>query len=236
MRFSYIRDTACITVITLSTIAGAQAATVNLAPIVDASPEEQIIYLQDTAYLYGSATDPDGHAIADWEWEVISAPGGSTYSVAPANTQNTSFATDTIGDYVITLIATDGLLWSDPDAVLVTVIENLAPTAVASVSPTSGVAPLAVNFDATGSSDPEGDLLYYDWDFGDFSTGVGATPSHEYNLPGLYTASLMVTDAYGNIDFDTVNINVSAVPVPPAVWLFGTGLIGLIGVARRKKS
>jgi hypothetical protein len=36
------------------------------------------------------------------------------------------------------------------------------------------------------------------------------------------------------VNFD--NIVVSAVPVPAAFWLFGSGLIGLIGVARRKKA
>ncbi|HIB83546.1 MAG TPA: VPLPA-CTERM sorting domain-containing protein, partial [Chromatiaceae bacterium] len=30
------------------------------------------------------------------------------------------------------------------------------------------------------------------------------------------------------------NVNVSDVPVPAAVWLFGSGLIGLVGMARRK--
>jgi hypothetical protein len=35
---------------------------------------------------------------------------------------------------------------------------------------------------------------------------------------------------------DDVTFGVSAVPVPAAAWLFGSGLIGLIGIARRKKS
>ena len=38
----------------------------------------------------------------------------------------------------------------------------------------------------------------------------------------------------GEVWFD--NVSVPAVPIPPAVWLFGSGLIGLIGVARRKAS
>ena len=39
-------------------------------------------------------------------------------------------------------------------------------------------------------------------------------------------------DAY----FDNISVNVEAVPVPAAVWLFGSGLLGLVGVARRRKS
>jgi len=30
------------------------------------------------------------------------------------------------------------------------------------------------------------------------------------------------------------NINVSAVPIPAAVWLFGSGLLGLVGFARKR--
>ena len=37
-------------------------------------------------------------------------------------------------------------------------------------------------------------------------------------------------------DMDSIIDNVSAVPVPPAVWLFGSGLLGLISIARRKKA
>jgi hypothetical protein len=35
---------------------------------------------------------------------------------------------------------------------------------------------------------------------------------------------------------DTVTVNVSAVPIPAAAWLFGSGLLGLVGIARRKKA
>jgi hypothetical protein len=40
----------------------------------------------------------------------------------------------------------------------------------------------------------------------------------------------------GNTAIDNVIVNTSVVPVPAAVWLFGSGLIGLIGIARRKKA
>ena len=46
---------------------------------------------------------------------------------------------------------------------------NLPPTAVISATPTSGPAPLTVNFSSVGSSDPNGDVLSYSWDFGDQS-------------------------------------------------------------------
>ncbi len=73
------------------------------------------------------------------------------------------------------------------------------PVAVVSQStPTTGLAPLTVNFSSAGSYDPEGTALTYDWDFGD-GTAVStlANPSHLYNAPGTYTASLVVFDAAG---------------------------------------
>ena len=51
-------------------------------------------------------------------------------------------------------------------------------------------------FDGTGSFDPDGDALTYTWDFGDGSTGTGATPSHSYTAAGIYTVCLTVNDGY----------------------------------------
>lgn len=41
---------------------------------------------------------------------------------------------------------------------------------------------------------------------------------------------------FSNLAIDNVEVNASVIPVPAAVWLFGSGLIGLIGIARRRKS
>jgi glucose/arabinose dehydrogenase/PKD repeat protein len=78
---------------------------------------------------------------------------------------------------------------------------NRFPTAVLTASPTSGEPPLTVNFDGTGSSDPDpGTTLSYRWSFGDGTPTVDtATPtvSHTYAAAGTYTAMLTVTDQQG---------------------------------------
>ena len=75
---------------------------------------------------------------------------------------------------------------------------NRSPVAAIVANPTSGQAPLTVQFSGTSSIDPDGDTLTYTWNFGDGSMGSGATPSHTYTAPGQYTATLTVTDAFGN--------------------------------------
>jgi PKD repeat protein len=91
---------------------------------------------------------------------------------------------------------------------------NQAPVAVAAASPTSGSAPLIVNFDGSGSSDDDGTIISYSWDFGDDSSGVGASVSHQYDGPGSFEATLTVTDDGGFSSSDSVTITV--IEPPPA--------------------
>jgi PKD repeat protein len=87
---------------------------------------------------------------------------------------------------------------------------NQTPTAVATASPSSGVAPLSVIFDATGSSDPDGDALTYEWDLdgdGQFDDSTGAQASFTYTASGSYTATLRVSDGRGGVNTTTVGIS-----------------------------
>jgi len=56
---------------------------------------------------------------------------------------------------------------------------------------------LSVDFDASGSADPDGTIESYEWDFGDGTTGAGATTSRVFDAPGTYTVTLNVTDDDG---------------------------------------
>ena len=74
---------------------------------------------------------------------------------------------------------------------------NLAPDAQFTADPKSGDIPLNVDFDAGASSDNDGTIVRYDWDFGDGTSASGITASHTYNAGGMFSAVLTVTDDGG---------------------------------------
>lgn len=71
------------------------------------------------------------------------------------------------------------------------------PVATFSLNPSRGVVPVAVSFDASTSSDCDGTLVDYAWDFGDGNTGTGVSASHTYTQPGNYSVQLTVEDNSG---------------------------------------
>jgi PKD repeat protein len=85
---------------------------------------------------------------------------------------------------------------------------NRSPNASFTATPTSGQAPVAVSFDASASTDPDGSITSYAWNFGDGATATGATVSHTYSAGGAFTATLQVTDNRGATDSATRQINV----------------------------
>src|SRR5207302_8605876 len=72
---------------------------------------------------------------------------------------------------------------------------DVPPTASFTASGTSADTP--VSFDGTGSTDVDGTIASYSWNFGDGITATGATPTHVYGKGGTYTVTLMVTDNGG---------------------------------------
>ena len=111
---------------------------------------------------------------------------------------------------------------------------NRPPTAVVEANPTSGALPLAVDFDASGSSDPDaGDTLTYLWDFGDGSptqTTTTPTTNHTYSTEGTYTASLRVKDNHGALsDADTVRIDAGNEAPNPVIESPSAGMLFRVG-------
>jgi glucose/arabinose dehydrogenase len=99
---------------------------------------------------------------------------------------------------------------------------NRLPNAVATANPTSGTAPLTVQFDGSGSSDPDaGDTIAFAWDLdgdGLYDDSTVAKPSWTYTQPGTYTAKLQVTDNHGASAVSTpMTISASNTPPTPTI-------------------
>ena len=70
---------------------------------------------------------------------------------------------------------------------------------------------------------------------GDGTSQINYDPDNTY--PAISFTDTFIGTAFDQSGLDMgFNYSISAIPLPPAVWLFGSGLIGLIGLARRKKS
>jgi alpha-tubulin suppressor-like RCC1 family protein len=91
---------------------------------------------------------------------------------------------------------------------------NQDPTAAFTSSCTS----LSCTFNGAGSSDPDGTVVSYAWDFGDGSNGTGVAPAHTYAAAGDYQVTLVVTDNGGGTG--SVSHTVSTTQVPPGTVTF----------------
>jgi glucose/arabinose dehydrogenase len=108
---------------------------------------------------------------------------------------------------------------------------NLPPVAMATATPTAGASPLLVQFDASGSTDPEGAPLSYFWDLdgdGAFDDSTAVNPTWTFTTPGKHTATVVVTDLVG---FAVARVNVYVddlaphavitTPAPSVTWKVG---------------
>ena len=89
---------------------------------------------------------------------------------------------------------------------------NVAPAASFTAT-TNG---LSVTANGAGSSDPDGTIAGYAWEFGDGATGSGPTASHTYEMAGVYTVKLTVTDDDGESRSTSQEVTVDAGPPPAA--------------------
>jgi len=100
---------------------------------------------------------------------------------------------------------------------------NPPPLTAASANPTSGIVPLTVNFGSAGSTDPDGTIASYSWNFGDgTATSSSAAPTHVYQNAGSFTAVLTVTDSRGATGTAQVAITTTANPLVAPTNLTGS--------------
>jgi PKD repeat protein len=141
------------------------------------------------------ATDPDS-GIKRYSWSF--GDGGSASS--SSNTATHKYNVEGAFTIVLTITDTQGNETICTQAVTIAPpAANLPPTCSFTVSPASGGPAQNFSFNASGSSDPDGTITNYSWDFGDASPlASGVTANHTYGgLPTTYVVTLAVTDDSG---------------------------------------
>ena len=151
-----------------------------------------------------SSSDPDG-PLAAWSWSFGDGTTGS------GSTIDHDYSAP--GTYTVTLTVTDAQGATATTTRSATVV-NAPPKAAF----TAAVAKLSVAVDATTSSDSDGTVASYAWDFGDGSTATGATTSHTYVDAGDHTLRLTVTDNDGAKDTTTRAVTTTANVAPTAAF------------------
>jgi PKD repeat protein len=146
----------------------------------------------EATYILGSVSDTWGRT-----WN------SSDFSNVNFRLRVTDVASNTRRDFFLDYVAAN-VTYTVGDAPV-----NQSPTAVVSADVTSGASPLAVNFTGSASSDPDGTIASYAWNFGDGNSTTGATAFNTYTTAGTYVATLTVTDNEGATASDTVTIVVT---------------------------
>ena len=183
------------------------------APPVAVAGDDQTVDVDTTVNFDGTGSyDPDGGSLT-YSWSF----GSGAYDIQNAATATPRCKYDTHGAKTVTLTVTDDEDDTDSDTLTVTV--KAPPVAVAGDDQTVDVDTI-VNFDGTGSYDPDGGTLTYSWTFGsgayDIQNAATATPRCKYDAHGSKTVTLTVTDDEDDTDSDTMTVTVKAPPVAVA--------------------
>jgi PKD repeat protein len=159
--------------------------------------------------------------IAGYKMHYGTTSGNYDYSVDVGNSTSCSISGLTEGTtyYLAATAYNTNNVESSFSEELVHTIASQPPVADLAAMPVSGVAPLMVTFDASGSSYANGTISNYSWNFGDGSIGSGVVTDHTYTDAGQYTAVLTVTDDAGYTDIASIVITVESVTTnnPPTV-------------------
>jgi len=161
-------------------------------------------------------------ADVSWVANISPASGGGNATI------NYSVAANTTG------ISRTGRISIGNQTLTITQQPNSPPVAVASIVSSSATVPpsfstgVAINFSGSGSSDPDGTITSYAWNFGDGSFGSGVSPSHSYTAVGTYVVTLTVTDNLGASGSDSQTLVISESSNNPGqhLWSATVGTTG----------
>jgi len=136
-----------------------------------------------------TSMDPDG-TIISYEWDFGDGFNGNGVVVGHAFVRS--------GRFSVVLTVVDNRQTANATSSEITV--NFPPMAAFSVSARAAPSGWPIRFDASLSTDSDGTIVSYAWDFGDGQTDIGISVTHAYAHNGTFTVHLAVTDDLGAID------------------------------------
>jgi PKD repeat protein len=140
-----------------------------------------------------ASTSTNPLSSATWDFGDGTAPAFRGASSPLASVSHTYSAG---GTYTVTLTLVDNRGNLATTTRQITVDE--APTAAFTSTPPHPAVAQTVSFDGSSSSDPDGSIMSYSWNFGDGTpAATGTTPTHTYSTSGVYTITLKVSDSSG---------------------------------------
>ena len=187
----------------------ASAAASALVPVANAPPLADFTWhpeqptVQDEVVFADATVDPDGSLLAR-RWTF--GDGATSTLAAPTH----RFATR--GDHLVTLRVTDAD-GAEGVATRIVHVRNLPPAARFAVEPATPATGVEVVF-TDASTDADGAVSLWGWDFGDGANATGRVAAHSYDAPGAYTVRLQVEDDAGAVANATLEVVVQdAAPV-----------------------
>ena len=186
----------------------ASGAAVNAAPVASFTTD----CTDATCAVDGRGSSDDG-SIASYAWDF------GDDATATGATATHSYAAS--GTYTIRLTVTDNAGKTATTTKSVTVVKPAANQPPAAAF-TSDCTALACSFDGSTSTDADGTLTSYAWNFGDATSATGATASHTYAANGTYTVTLTVTDDRGDKDSVSHVVSVSKANAAPTAAFTST--------------
>lgn len=163
----------------------------NVPPVAVATVSPNSGTTATTFSFSGAGSSDSDGSIASYSWNF-----GDGSPAGTGATPTRQYASP--GTYQVQLTVTDNLGASHSATVSVTVSAapvNQPPTAVATVNPSSGTTATTFAFSGASSTDPEGPISSYSWDFGDGTSGTGVSVNKQYTTTGTFNVQLTVRDA-----------------------------------------
>jgi len=194
-------------------------------PIADAGVDQNV-FTTTTVTLDGSGSyDANADALT-YTWELLSKPTGSNATLSDVNVVNPYFVADIDGEYIFSLVVSDGEYTSSADSVVINAsAQNIKPVADAGDDKVGVKTGSRITLDGSGSLDANvGDTLTYAWSIttkpagsdNNLSDANISNPSFVTDANGSFVFSLVVSDGELSSDADTVTVTTTPNEAPVA--------------------